>query len=170
MTKFNGDTADEFLEAAHKKYGGTGAGETTYTPPKVKTVFKDGKLSKVDFDPPKIDMDYAEAGVGKPDDNNKAAIKKIADMAEEHEKNHKASYEATFKTWSQKAEKDLTSKSYKDAKEAQKAIQDALDDFKKQMYDACVELHKKEGKIVAKTNKDGTVDVSMAPSGPAGCK
>jgi hypothetical protein len=170
MTKVNADTIDEFIAGGNKLFGGTGMGETTYKPPKANATFKDGKFTKLKFDMQKIDTEYAEVGGGNPDDNNKAAIKKAADMAKDHEEAHKASYEKTFKDWNDKTVKELMKKSYDDPKAANKDIQDALADLKKQMYDACVELHKKEGKIVAKKSNDGTIDVSMTPSGPAGCK
>jgi len=172
MTKIAGDTIDDFLDNAHKTFGGNGLGDTDYKPPTFKAGgFKDGKLSKLAFDPLQITVEYAEPGSGKPDDINKAAIRQACDMAKDHEEAHKAGYEAAFRKWGpDKVAKDLMGKTYKDQKEALKAVQDALADLKQALTDACLDLHKKEGLIVAKKNSDGSIDVTMRPAGAAGCR
>jgi hypothetical protein len=172
MTKIAGDNIDDFLDNAHKKFGGNGLGDTDYKPPTFKAgSFKDGKLSKLSFDPLQITIDYAEPGGGKPDDVNKAAIKKAADFAEQHETSHKAGYEAAFKKWDpDKVAKDLMGQTFKDQKSALKAIQDKLTELKKALTDACLDLHKKEGLIVAKKNTNGSIDVTMRAAGPGGCR
>ena len=130
MTKFKADTVDDFLKAAHKKFGGDSAGATDVDQTKLwKGRFNKGKLTNLSFTLP-ITMDYAEVGGGKPDKANKDAIAKVAQLARQHEAKHKASYEAAFKEWDpEQVTKDLESKTYKNEKEMNKAVNDALDDL-----------------------------------------
>ena len=118
-----------------------------------------------------VTLDYAEVGGGKPDQANKDAIAKVAEMAKDHEEKHKAGYEAAFKKWNaDKVAKDLMAKTYKDQKEAQKAVKDAVADLDKVLLDACLELHKKEGVIEFTHQANGSIDVTMKAAGAAGCK
>jgi hypothetical protein len=170
MVKIAGDTIDEFVDNGHAKFGGKGMGETAAHPIYDFGNFKGGKLMKVVFTCP-VDIEFAEPGSGKPDDANKKAIKQMADMAEEHEKKHKAGYEKAFKDFgAKKVADDLMEQSFGSKKEAVDALDKALAKLKKALLDACLDLHKKEGILDFKHNDDGSIDVTMKPAGAAGCK
>jgi hypothetical protein len=171
MTKFKADTIDDFLKAAHKRFGGDSAGATDVDQTKLwKGRFNKGKLTNLSFTL-QITMDYAEVGGGKPDKANKDAIAKVAQLAKQHEEKHKAGYEAAFKEWGpEQVKKDLESKTYKNEKEMNKAVNDALDDLDRALLKACLDLHKKEGVIVVAHKQDGSIDVSMEPAGASGCE
>lgn len=169
MTKFNADTVFEFMDKANKKYGGDDLGSTEATPSFKYGSFKDGKLGKLEFSCD-IDLDFAEFGSGKPDDNNKKAIADVCDIAEEHEKKHKAGYEKAFKDFDPKGTaKDLMEKTFKSKSEADKAVADAFKDLKKALKDACLDLHKKEGIVSVAEQKDGSFKITTKPAGASGC-
>jgi hypothetical protein len=114
MTKFNADTGDAFIEAANKKFGGDSLGETKHHAALSPWSFKDGKVTKVVFTCP-ITLDFAEVGGGKPNSTQKSAIAKVAQLAQDHEKKHKAGYEAAFKAFDpDKTAKELMAKTFKD--------------------------------------------------------
>lgn len=172
MTKFKADKVDDFLKAAHKKFHGNSVGDTNF--PKTKQLWK-GKLNNgrltLSWTFPQITMDYAEVGGGKPDKANKDAIAEVARLAKQHEEKHKAGYEAAIKDWDpDKVKKDLESKTYKNDREVQKAVNDAVDDLYSKMMKACLDLHKKEGVIVVAHGANGTIDVSMEAAGASGCE
>ena len=172
MTKFNADTVDDFLKAAAKKFGGDSAGATDVDQTKLwKGRFNKGKLTNLSFTL-RITMDYAEVGGGKPDKANKNAIAQVAQLAKLHEEKHKAAYEAAFEKWGpEQVKKDLESRTYKNEKEMNKAVNDALDDLDRALLSACLDLHKKEGVIiVAHNNRDVSIEVSMKPAGASGCE
>jgi hypothetical protein len=172
MTKFKADTVDDFLKAAHKKFGGDSAGKTDFdkTTKLWKGRVNNGKLT-LSWTFPQITMDYAEVGGGKPDKANKDAIAEVAQLAKQHEEKHKAGYEAAIKDWDpEQVKEDLESKTYKNEKEVNKAVNDALDDLFRKLLKACLDLHKKEGVIVVAHERDGSIDISMDPAGASGCE
>ncbi len=170
MTKFSGDTVEDFMDAANAKYGGGDLGETTVKPSFKYGGFKDGKLLKVEFSCP-VDVDFAEPGSGKPDDENKTSIAEIAAIAKAHELKHKAGYEKAFKDWdAKKVAKDLMDKTYKSKADAEKALKEALADLSKELLNACLDLHKKEGIVDVTKLADGSHKIVQKPAGAAGCQ
>lgn len=165
MTKFNADTVDAFMEAANKKFGGDSLGETKHHAALSPWSFKDGKVTKVVFTCP-ITLDFAEAGGGKPNSTQKAAIAKVAQLAQDHEKKHKAGYEAAFKAFDpDKTAKELMAKTFKDVKEAKKELDAKFKELTDALMKACLDLHKTEGLIEVTTN----IDIQVKPAGASGC-
>lgn len=170
MTKFAADTVEDFMDAANTKFGGDDLGSTDVKQSFKYGGFKDGKLLKVEFLCP-IDVDYAEVGSGKPDDENKKAIADVAAIAKSHELKHKAGYEKAFKDWdAKKVAKGLMDKTFKSKSEAEKALKDALDDLSKELLKACLDLHKKEGIVEVTKRADGTHKIVQKPAGATGCQ
>ena len=169
MSKISGDSAKEFTDNANKKFGDGDLGTTDYETAYKLGGFKDGKILKLEFTCT-ITMDYAEVGSGKPDANNKKAIAKIADIAEAHEKRHKAGYEKAFKEFdAKKTAAALMEETYKSRADAEKAIKDAFNDLEKALNDACLNLHKKEGLIDVVAQADGSFKIIERAAGAQGC-
>jgi hypothetical protein len=167
MTVFNADTINEFETAAFEKYGVGSLGKTdsatSYT-----YHFKDGKLTSVSYTF-KATSDWAVFGGGKANKANKDAIEKCVRLSQEHEQKHKEGYERTFTQWKAQAEKDLKAGTYKDAKEAENAIEEKIHDLNNKLRDACLDLHSKEGLIVVTYKNGSPIDVSMTVAGKMGC-
>ena len=170
MTTFNADSVADFMAKANQKYGGQDLGDTEAKPSFKYGGFKDGKIAKLEFSCP-IEMDYAEFGSGKPDENNKKAIKKVAGIAAAHEKRHKEGYEKAFKDFDPKeTASDLMGKTFKTKSDADKAIKDSFKTLQKALLDACLDLHKKEGVVDVDQQADGTFKITEKAAGATGCR
>ena len=170
MSNFKADTVSDFIEAAAQKYG---AGSLGNTAPVITREhhFKGGKLTQVSFTF-KATVDFAAfAGglhKGKPDKINRDAIRKAVHLSLEHERKHKAGYEAAFKQWNAQAVKDLKAGTYKDKKEAENAIEKKMHELNDKLRDACLDLLSKEG-LIQVTHNRGSIDVTMTAAGKIGC-
>jgi hypothetical protein len=170
MTNFKADTLTDFIEAAAKKYGDGSLGKTDPAT-KMKFHFKDGKLTTVSFTFKATVDSAAFAGgkhKGKPDKANRDAITQVVHLALEHERKHKAGYEAAFEQWKAQAVKDLKDGTYKDMKEAEAAIDEKMHELNDKLRDACLDLHSTEG-LIQVTRKRGSIDVTMTAAGKIGC-
>ncbi|HVY16396.1 MAG TPA: hypothetical protein VHB27_14315 [Rhodopila sp.] len=169
MTKISADTVEDFMDKANAKFGGSNLGETDAKPSFKYGSFKDGKVLKLEISCP-IDLDYAEMGSGKPDDEGKKAIAAVADIAKAHELSHKAGYEKAFKDFdAKKTAKDIMDKTFKNKGEADKAIHQAFSELKKALLDACLALHKKEGIVEVTKQANGSYKIVQKPAGATGC-
>lgn len=169
MAKIPANTIHEFIKNANKHYDGDGAGATTPKHSyKYASFSKQGQLVKlqVTFS---VDIDFAEPGPGHPDPINKTAIALVSDLAKKHEQKHKAGYEAAFKEWNDKVPDDLMKKTFKNKNEAEKAVDDQIKVLDGKLKQACLELHKTEGRLEVRENKDGSIDVFTKAAGATGC-
>jgi hypothetical protein len=180
MSNFKADTVSDFIEAAAQKYG---AGSLGNTAPVITREhhFKDGKLTTVSFTfKATVDSAAFAGGLhkGKPDKINRDAITKVVHLSLEHERKHKAGYEAAFKQWNAQAVvKDLKARTYENKEEAEAAIVEKMQELKDKLRAACLDLHSKEGLIQvthhhAAAHPDGpdrSIDVTMAAAGESGC-
>jgi hypothetical protein len=171
MTNFKADTLSDFIEAAAKKYGDGSLGKTDPVTTMEGFLLKGGKLTKISFTF-KATVDSAAFGggehKGKPDKANGDAIAKVVHMALEHERKHKAGYEAAFEKWNAQAVKDLKAGTYKDKKEAEDAIAQKMHELNDKLRDACLDLHSTEG-LIQVNRKGGSIDVAMTAAGKTGC-
>jgi hypothetical protein len=171
MTNFKADTLSDFIEAAAKKYGAGSLGKTEPVTTREPFLFKDGKLTKISFTF-KATVDFAAFGggehKGKPDKANRDAIAQVVQLSLEHERKHKAGYEAAFEQWKAQAVKDLKDGTYKDMKEAEAAIDEKMHELNDKLRAACLDLHSKEG-LIQVTRKRGSIDVTMTAAGKIGC-
>jgi hypothetical protein len=167
MTQFKADTLSDFIEAAAKTYGDGNLGKTEPVTTMEGYHFKDGKLTQISFTF-KATSDSATFGGGNPDKVNRDAITKVVHLALEHERKHKVGYEAAFEKWNAQAVKDLKAGTYKDTKEAEKAIKEKMHDLNDKLRDACLDLHSKEG-LIQVTRKRGSIDITMTAAGKTGC-
>jgi hypothetical protein len=171
MTNFKADTLSDFIEAAAKKYGAGSLGKTEPVTTREPFLFKGGKLTKISFTF-KATVDSAAFGggkhKGKPDKANRDAITQVVHLALEHERKHKAGYEAAFKQWNAQAVKDLKAGTFKDKKEAEDAIDAKMLELNAKLRDACLDLHSTEG-LIQVTRKGGSIDVTMTAAGKIGC-
>lgn len=169
MAKVAGDTVLDFIDNAHKKFGGDDFGATKAEISVSKMQFKDGKVTGLKFTLD-VDVDYAEPGGGKPDDANKAAIKELAELVKQHELDHETGYKKAFTDWkADKVAKDIMSKTYKSSKEALQAVEDARTELRGKLKKACLALHAKGGRYDTKVQKDGSITVTEKPAGTSGC-
>jgi hypothetical protein len=169
VTKFDADTAQQFMAAAKKKFGGQNLGLTTAHPlASFKFNKKTNKLVSLVFTCA-ITEDFAEVGGGKPDKANKDAIKDIAARAKAHEDKHKAGDNAAFKKFdADGTAKDLMAKTYKNEKEAKDAIHAKREELVTSLKAACIALHQSEGNLVV-TPQNGGFNITMKAAGAIGC-
>ena len=174
--KLDADTVEEFVNAAHQRFGGKLLGITKVTPKDSWKFDKaKGMLIEVSFACPVVSTDFAAFGngktAGKPDKNNADAIAKIAQLAENHEGKHKDGYQAVCKDWKpDDVAKALMLLKFKDVTEAHAAVLEKKKDLTDKLKNACLDLHKQEGLLEAKARSDGSFDVSMKPAGAIGCE
>jgi hypothetical protein len=174
--KLDADTVQEFMNAAHQKFGGNLLGKTNVNPKDNWRFDKSkGMLIDVSFACPVVSSDFAAFGKGsspgKPDKNNSDAITEVARLAQDHEKKHKDGYEAVCKNWKPDEEANaLMQVKFKDGNEAHTAVLDKRKDLVDKLKKACLDLHKQEGLLEVKPQSDGSFVVSMKPAGATGCE
>ncbi len=169
MTKIPANDIHEFIKNANKYFKDDGAGVTTPKHSyKYASFSKQGQLVKlqVSF---WVDTDFAEPGPGHPDAINKMAIEVASGAAKKHEQNHKAGYDAAFNEWNDKVPAALMKQTFKNKNEAEKAVDDQIKVLDGKLKQACLELHKKEGLLEVRENKDGSIDIIPKPAGASGC-
>lgn len=167
MVNVKGDTAQDFLDNAHKAMrDNSKLGETSCTvgwkvsiDPKTKKI-KKGTLS---LKTAIKRVHWAGPAKKKPDKANADAIKEIESLNKAHEEAHKASYEKAFKKAKDDLEAEMEGKTSKE-------VNDIVDKMNKVLLEACETLHKSGGMIDVKDDGKGTISVSESPEGPGGCK
>jgi hypothetical protein len=165
LVNVKADTAQDFLDNAHKLMGGDKLGDTSYDlDAKASVDPKTKKIKKVTFSLTTTikRVHWSGPAKAKPDKENAAAIKEIEDLNKAHEEEHRSGYEKTFKKLKAKLEKDLVGKDPDELK-------DAIKDIKEALKDTCEDLHKSGGMITA-TDNGGKITVKESAEGPGGCQ
>ena len=167
LVNVRADTAEDFLDAAHKAMKDRKKlGETSTD---VEASFKfDKKTKKIVEGTLSLKMEtkrvhFAGANKVKPDKANQDAIDQIESLNTDHEKNHRDSAQKAFDDAKDDLEKELVGKTEKEAKAVVQKMADKL-------TAACEKLHKSEGMITVTDDGKGTISVTEGPEGPGGCK
>lgn len=164
LVNVKADTAQAFLDAAHKAMGdATKLGETSYDVQWKFATGSDGKITKATATlTTEIKRSHwAGPAKTKPDAANAEAIAKIEALNKAHEEAHRKGYVAAFDKNKGTLEKEMVGKTPDEAQEVAEKMHQAL-------LDACETLHKSGGKVVV-TESGGKITVKESAEGPGGC-